>query len=92
MVENRITGFSTGTAKMVTLASMDFCLLLANVALANVEPAKIRHLMKKAYCEEWRGQPIYRREELETDCSEKVQIFGNQVSDNRFKVEQPELV
>ena len=83
---------STGTAMKQTLALMVFCLVSANVALANVEPAKIRHLMKKAYCNELRGQPIYRREELETDCSEKVQIFGNQVSDNRFKVEQPELV
>ena len=67
-----------------TIALMAFCLVSANVVLANIEPAKIRHLMKKTYCEELKGQQIYLREELESDCSEKVQIFGNHVSNNLF--------
>ena len=75
---------STGNDMKGTLALMAFCLVVANVALANVEPAKIRHIMKTTYCEELKGGQIYHREELETDCSEKVQIFGDQVSDNHF--------
>ena len=51
-------------------------------AYVDVNPAKIRHLMKKNYCIKMMGQPVYRREQLETDCSEKVQIFGDYVSEN----------
>ena len=63
---------------------MVFGLVLANLASANVEPAKIRHLMKKNYCEALKGQPVYVREQLETDCSEKVRIFDDQVSADYF--------
>ena len=64
------------------MAWVAFCLVLANLVQADVEPARIRHLMKKNYCDALRGQKIYLREQLETDCSEKVQIFGNDVSDS----------
>ena len=65
----------------VTITWITWCLfLVANANPANIEPAKMRHLMKKTYCEELKGQKVYTKEELETDCSEKVQIFGNQVN------------
>lgn len=65
-----------------TIVWMAFCLISTNLVLANIQPAKIRHLMKKSYCEALKGQQIYNREQLETDCSEKVQIFGSDVSKN----------
>ena len=63
---------------------MAFCRVLANLVTANVSPSKLRHLTKKTYCEALKGQPIYNREQLETDCAEKVQIFGDNVSDNNL--------
>ena len=63
------------------IVMMALCLTLATAGpFDTMEPSKIRHLMKKTFCEEKRGQMIYTREQLETDCSEKVQFFGENVS------------
>ena len=60
-----------------------FSLFLATATsgnFGNMEPAKIRNLMKRTYCEELRGQRVYNQEQLETDCIEKVQFFDKNVS------------
>ena len=62
---------------------MAFGLFLATATagnFGNMEPAKIRNLMKRTYCEEMQGQRVYTMEQLETDCVEKVQFFGKDVS------------
>ena len=68
-----------------TVAWLVVGLVLANAVLANISPAKLRHLAKKTYCEKMQGQQIYYREQLDTDCAEKVQIFGDYVSKNNFE-------
>ena len=63
------------------IVMMALCLTLATAGpFGTMEAPKIRHLLKKTFCEEMRGQRIYTREQLETDCSEKVQFFGDKVS------------
>ena len=54
-----------------------FCLILATAGqFSMVSPAKIRNMMKLRYCDEMQGQKVYQQEQLESDCVEKVQIFG----------------
>ena len=63
------------------IVTMALWLTLATAGpFGTMEPSKVRHLMKKTFCEEKRGQRIYIWEQLETDCSEKVQFFGENVS------------
>ena len=60
---------------------MAICLILATASpFGTMKPAKIRSIMKRTYCEEMRGQRVYVQEQLETDCVEKVQFFGENVS------------
>ena len=63
------------------IVTMALWLTLATAGpFGTMEPSKVRHLMKKTFCEEKRGQRIYIREQLETDCSEKVGFFEENVS------------
>ena len=68
--------------------------VVSNLVQADVDvtPAKLRHLMKKTYCKEMEGQSVYLREQLATDCAEKVQIFGDYVSPPRFFMQEKRLV
>ena len=62
------------------VALMAFCMVSTEASpFGTMTPAKIRHVMKKTYCEEMSGQRVYYQEQLETDCSEKVQFFGENV-------------
>ena len=55
-----------------------FCLILATAGqFSTVSPAKMRNLMKKRYCEEMQGQKVHQQEQLDSDCVEKVQLFGD---------------
>ena len=60
---------------------MALCLVLVTAGpFGTMEAPKIRSLMKRTFCEEKKGQRVYVREQLDTDCSEKVQFFGKNVS------------
>ena len=60
---------------------MAFCLIMASAGpFGTMAPSRIRTLMKRTYCREMQGQRVYVQEQLEDDCVERVQFFGNKVS------------
>ena len=68
--------------KELAFMLMALCLVSTNAGpFGTMEPSKIRHLMKKTFCEEKKGERVYVREQLETDCSERVKFFEENVSD-----------
>ena len=84
---NYLFVFSKPSVVMKEAIALTFlCLVLTTTGqFSTMSPAKIRNLMKLRYCDEMQGQRVYEQEHLESDCTEKVQIFGEKARLILFK-------
>ena len=81
----KCNSFCSQTSFAMKLAIVLVALCLHSVStegspFGTMEPAKVRNIMKRTYCEEMSGTRVYIQEQLESDCIEKVQFFGENVS------------